>query len=198
MGLVAAVISVLALRCGALCHLGTVRTSFIFMNSGTHTRCISFPLGRNDLDYIELGNILASRSSILALLSWAWGAFFCLEQPDRSLMTALPSWQSVIGYFDEAEKKGWLGQRLKVNKVMMAAFRAPSLKPTALLSPETLGPLMNMWVPPKNLRPKPAAPVTYTSLGWKWKILKLIQDFWKFGNVCFLKKNLGVNFREIT
>ena len=165
MGLVAAVVSILALRCGGLCHLATVCTSFIFMNSGTHRRCIAFPLGRTDLDYVDLGNILASRSSVLAVLAWCVGGCPVLEQPDRSLMIALPSWQTVIRFFDEAEKNGWVGQRLKMNKVVMAAFRAPTLKPTGLLSTEALEPLMNMWVPPKNLRPPTKDAVTYTLLG---------------------------------
>lgn len=53
-GLVSAVVAILGLVCGGLCHLGTVCTSFNFVNSGTHTRSISFPLGwRQDLSYVE-------------------------------------------------------------------------------------------------------------------------------------------------
>ena len=136
------------------------------MNSGTHRRSIAFPLGwMQHLDYIDLGNVLAARSAVLALLAWAMGAVPVLEQPLRSLMTALPSWQSVVGYFDEAERQGWLGQRLKLNHVNMACFKAPTLKPTALYSTESLEPLMNMKVPPKHERPVPEAPITYQCHG---------------------------------
>ncbi|CAK9082083.1 unnamed protein product, partial [Durusdinium trenchii] len=124
------------------------------MNSGTHQRSIAFPLGwRQDLSYVDLGNILASRSAVLALLAWAFGGFPVLEQPLRSIMTALPSWQSVVSFFDEAECRGWTGQRLKLNKINMAAFRTPTLKPTALYSTEAFDVLMNMRVPPKSERP---------------------------------------------
>ena len=111
--------------------------------------------------------MLAARSAVLALLAWAMGAFPVLEQPLRSVMTALPSWQSVVAYFDEAECSGWIGQRLKLNHVNMAAFNAATLKPTALYSTESFDPLMNMTVPPKNKRPKPQAPTTYQCHGFR-------------------------------
>ncbi|CAL1170990.1 unnamed protein product [Cladocopium goreaui] len=103
-----------------------------------------------DLSYVELGNILGGRSAVLALLAWAVGGMPVLEQPLRSVMTALPAWQSVIAYFDEAEQLGWIGQRLKLNQVFMACFKAPTLKPTALYSTESFDPLMNMKVPPNT------------------------------------------------
>ena len=167
-GLVSAVVSILGLVCGGLCHLGTVCTSFNFVNSGTHTRSISFPLGwRQDLSYVELGNILGGRSAVLALLAWAVGGMPVLEQRLRSVMTALPAWQSVIAYFDEAEQLGWIGQRLKLNQVFMACFKAPTLKPTALYSTESFDPLMNMKVPPKDQRPQADAQVTYQCHAFK-------------------------------
>ena len=167
MGLIGAVVTILCIRRGALVHLATVCTSFNFMNSGTHQRSIAFPLGwRQDLSYVDLGNILASRSAVLALLAWAFGGFPVLEQPLRSIMTALPSWQSVVSFFDEAECRGWTGQRLKLNKINMAAFRTPTLKPTALYSTEAFDVLMNMRVPPKSERPASKDPVTFEYLGF--------------------------------
>ena len=93
------------------------------------------------------------------------GGFPVLEQPLRSVMTALPSWQWVVAYFDQVERAGWIGQRLKLNPVNMACFNAPTLKPTAFYSTETFDPLMNMDVPPKNKRPKPEAPPTHQCHG---------------------------------
>ena len=165
-GLVAVVVTILSLRCGGLLHLATVCTSFNFMNSGTHTRSISFPLGwRGHLAYIDLGNVLGARSAVLALLAWAMGGFPILEQPQRSVMTALPSWQSVLGYFREAELKGWAGQGLKLSKINMASFRAPTLKPTDLYSTEAFDLLINTRVPPKSERPPTKGPVCYEHLG---------------------------------
>ena len=75
-------------------------------------------------------------------------------------MIALPSWQRVVAYFDEAEKKGWVGQRLKLSKVNMACFRAPSPKPTALYSTEAFDLLMNMRIPRKEDRPAAKDPIS--------------------------------------
>ena len=164
----AAVITLLGIRCGAMVHLATVCTSFVFINSGTHTRSIAFPLGwRSDLTYVQLGNILGSRSAILALLCWGLGGFPILEQPLSSVLTALPSWQSVIRYFDEAECKGWIGQRLKKSHISMACFRAPTLKPTALFSTEAFQPLMDLAVPPKSKRPPVEAAVCHECHGFE-------------------------------
>lgn len=147
--------------------MGTVCTSFNFMNSGTHKRSIAFPLGWHLFPYMELGNVLGARSALLALLAWAMGAFPVLEQPLRSVMTALPSWQSVVAYFHEAECAGWIGQRLKLNHVNMAAFNAATLKPTALYSTEAFDALMNMNAPCKSKRPKPQAPTTLQCHGFR-------------------------------
>ena len=162
MGLVSVVMAILSLSCGGLCHLGTVCTSFNYMNSGTHTTSIAFPMGwRPHLSYVQLGNILAGRSAVLALLAWAVGGVPSLEQPLRSVMVALPSWQSVIACFHEAEERGWKGQRLKLNQLFMACFKAATLKPTALYSTESLEDLMIMRVPPPDERPQVDAAVTY-------------------------------------
>ena len=165
-GLICAVVCILSLSCGSMCHLGTVCTSFNFMNSGTHTRSIAFPLGWTRYFYMDIGDILAGRSAVLALLAWGMGAMPVLEQPRRSMMTALPSWQHVIGYFDQAEKRGWKGQRIKMNPISMACFKAPTLKPTALYSTESLDPLINMKVPPKDQRPQAEAEITYQCHGF--------------------------------
>ena len=77
------------------------------------------------------------------------------------MMVALPSWQSVISYFHEAEERGWKGQRLKLNQLFMACFKAATLKPTALYSTESFDELMNMRVPPPAERPEVDSAVTY-------------------------------------
>ena len=141
-------------------HLGTVCTSFVFINSGTHRRSRLRPLGRQDLTHVALGNILASRSSLLAWLAWGMGAFFVLEQPRSSLMVEIPSWQALIAYFANNVQRP-----VKLNPVNMGAFRAPTVKPTALYSSEDLGFLMNIPLPPKHLRPAVDKPVAKRQLG---------------------------------
>jgi len=157
------------------------------MNSGTHTRSIAFPLGWKRYFYMDIGDILAGRSAVLALLAWGMGAMPVLEQPRRSMMTALPSWQHVIGYFDQAEKRGWKGQRIKMNPISMACFKAPTLKPTALYSTESLDPLINMKVPPKDQRPQAEAEITYQCHGFNrlwvvvWSFPLYTRGFWTIG-----------------
>ena len=169
-GLVAAVIAVLGVRAGALVHMATVCTSFVFLNSGTHGRSIAAPEGWRELPYMVLGTILASRSSLLALLSWALGAMWVLEQPLSSVMIALPSWQVVVRFFAEKENQGWPNCLVKQNNVFMAAFRGPTLKPTSLFSNESLDLLMNLPVPPKEARPATEAPVSHVNFGLTFKL----------------------------
>ena len=152
--------AVLAMQCGGLVHLGTVCTSFVFINAGTHRRSRVQPLGRQDLVHVALGNILASRSSLLAWLAWGMGGLFVLEQPRSSIMVELPSWQALIAYFAH-----YVQRPLKLNSVSMGAFRAPTLKPTALYSNEDLSFLMDVPVPPKHLRPPVEKAVAKRQLG---------------------------------
>ena len=163
-GLVAAVMAVLSVVIGGLVHLATVCTSFVFINAATHSRSMWCPEGA-DLDYVELGTTLASRSSLLALLTWAMGATWTLEQPSTSCMLDLQSWQAVIHFFQEKTNQGWCNSLVLRNSVVMAAFRGPTLKPTALWSNANLEVLMNMYIPPKHDRPPPEAPVSYASFG---------------------------------
>ena len=162
-GMVAAVITLLSIAIGGLVHLATVCTSFVFINSATHGRSMWCPEGAG-FDYVHLGTVLASRSSLLALVSWALGSVWVLEQPSTSCMLYLPSWQSVIKYFQDRSNEGWPQALVLRNAICMAAFRGPTLKPTALWSTESLDLLMNMPVPPKTNRPPAQAPVSYVSL----------------------------------
>lgn len=163
-GLVAAVMAVLSVVIGGLVHVATVCTSFVFINAATHCRSMWCPEGA-ELDYVELGTRLASRSSLLALLTWAMGATWTLEQPSTSCMLYLQSWQAVIRFFQEKTNEGWCNSLVLRHAIAMAAFRGPSLKPTALWSHENLEVLMNMYIPPKHDRPPAEAPVSYVSSG---------------------------------
>ena len=140
--------------------MGTVCTSFTWVNAGTHQRSVAFPLGASR-EYVQVGSVLAARSALIALLTWGVGAVWTLEQPLRSLMSQLPSWQMVIGYFKEAEQiHGWPNASVKMSPLAMAAFRAPSLKPTAIFSNEVLQSLVDMPALPPGQRPALLAPVT--------------------------------------
>lgn len=62
-GVVLGMISVLALPIGCALHLGTVCTSFCWVNSGTHQRSAAFPLGCTDYSYVVNGNAFATVSA---------------------------------------------------------------------------------------------------------------------------------------
>lgn len=185
-GLIAAVIAVLGVRCGGCVHLATVCTSFVFINSGTHGRCIAMPEGWRDLPYMVLGSTLAARSALLALLAWGLGGMSVLEQPLSSIMLALPSWQAVVRFFKEKEEEGWGSCSVKKSSVYMASFRGPTLKPTALFSSEPLEWLMNLPVPPKELRPSAGAPVAHVC--FDCNMSKMVQNInQEDGNLIDLK-----------
>ena len=165
-GLVTAVIAALAIQAGGLCHLATVCTSFVFINSGTHGRCMAIPEGWREYspEYMQIGTCLAARSAILALIAWCMGAIWVLEQPSSSCMLYLTSWQVIIRWFSEKVSQGLCNATVLRNSVFMVSFRGPTLKPTSLFSNESLEMLMNVPVPPKELRP-PAAPVAHVFIG---------------------------------
>lgn len=58
-GLMMGVISVLHLPCGSLAHFALVCTSFCWINSATHGRSMSFPLGDVQRTYVQEGTALA-------------------------------------------------------------------------------------------------------------------------------------------
>ena len=62
-GVVLGMISVLGLPIGCALHLGTVCTSFCWLNSGTHQRSPAFPLGCMDYSYVVNGNAFATVSA---------------------------------------------------------------------------------------------------------------------------------------
>jgi len=158
-----AIISVLALPAGGLCHLATVCTSFVWVNSATHGRSIAVPESWREAppEYVQIGTLLAARSSILALLAWAMGAMWVLEQPSTSVMIYIPSWQEAVRFFCKKAEQGWPRAKLWRNSIFMAAFKGSTLKPLSLFSCECLEVLMNMPIPPKKDRPPSEAPVAY-------------------------------------
>jgi hypothetical protein len=153
----------MALCAGGLCHLATVCTSFVFINVATHGRSLAIPEGwrLESPEYMKNGTCLAGRSALIALLAWAMGCVWILEQPSSSCMTYLSSWQVAINFFVKKMEQGWPNTQVLRNSVFMAAFRGPTLKPTALFSCESLEVLMNVTVPPKEDRPPPEAPVCH-------------------------------------
>jgi len=80
------------LNCSAafLLWLAPVCTSFSAVNVGTSRRSPCTPWGDVSRDYIVLGNLLASRSILLAVLATALNGTWILEQPGSSLLQWLP------------------------------------------------------------------------------------------------------------
>ena len=66
--------------------LAPVCTSFSAINVGTSRRSPCTPWGDVSRDYIVLGNLLASRSILLAMLATALNGTWFLEQPGSSLL----------------------------------------------------------------------------------------------------------------
>ena len=82
----------LALRCkeGALGLLGTPCNSFNWMSSSQHGRSPDFPWGNLIHTWVNLGNILGSRSCLVVLTLISRSVYWMLENPDRSAITVLP------------------------------------------------------------------------------------------------------------
>ena len=97
--IMAAILAVWSLSCGALVHLAPVRSSFVWINLATHDRDRALPLGA-DLPHVATGNSLLERSVLLAVLSFWCGAVFTLEQPRGSRLEMHPLVQWLIEYLE--------------------------------------------------------------------------------------------------
>ena len=101
-------------------HFGLVCTSFCWINSASHGRRASLPLGNSDRDYVRLGDrfalctvprlnhdvsahatCLAFTQAALALLAWSRGAGWSIEQPMNSALRHHPSFQLLLQYFQD-------------------------------------------------------------------------------------------------
>lgn len=58
-GILLAVWSIWSLAIGGLAHFGVVCKSYCWINSGTHRRTVSFPMGKQSLDHVGEGTGLA-------------------------------------------------------------------------------------------------------------------------------------------
>ena len=63
LGVVLGMLCLLSLPVGSAAHLGTVCTSFCWVNSGTHRRSAAFPLGCLEFEYVVDGNHFAAISA---------------------------------------------------------------------------------------------------------------------------------------
>lgn len=80
-------------------HLhSTDLNSYLPRNSGTAKRRLWCPLGDEAVISVALGNLLAHRCILLAMLCHARGAVFFLEQPISSAMCILPRWYDLRNF----------------------------------------------------------------------------------------------------
>jgi len=82
---------------GAFHVIALCCNSFCMPASSSHGRSILFPLGNENYEFVQQGNLLASRMTLLMLYSLAKTCRFLLEQPGGS---ALPLHPRVSSFFD--------------------------------------------------------------------------------------------------
>ena len=82
----------LALRCkeAALGLLGTPCNSFGWMSSSQHARTPESPWGDLQYSWVNLGNILGSRSCLVVMTLLCRSVYWMLENPHRSTIAVLP------------------------------------------------------------------------------------------------------------
>ena len=86
----------LRLQKGGLLWLGCPCCSFSWMSSSKHGRSALTPLGDVTLPFVKTGNILASRSLILALICLCRGVYYFIEQPGGSYLDHFPYLQWML------------------------------------------------------------------------------------------------------
>lgn len=89
-GMMKAVQLCLQMKEDGLCTAGVPCHSFVFMNAGTAQRTRELPFGREDHEYVEKANRIATRVCLLWLLCTVRYVYFFVEQPHSSRLFDLP------------------------------------------------------------------------------------------------------------
>ena len=132
--------------------LGTVCSSFVWLCRSTTARSERNPRGNTDLACVSMGNQMAARSALLALLAMANRTWWVLEQPFSSIMQLHPA----LVYLKELAIFPWADWH--VADTFMGAFEGLSVKEHQLMSSK-------WWIHGMS-RPKPVvdAPAQTTSV----------------------------------
>ena len=126
---------------GGYVHLGTLCSSFAWINKATHKRSLFFTEGDTSLPHVRLGNALASRTAVLAMLAWCKGVVWSVENPCNSALIQQRDMQFLVRWFAEKEANGWPAG-VRRHSVCLGSFGAASRKPVWVYSSDDLtGPL---------------------------------------------------------
>jgi len=139
-GFALALNSALRLRHHAICPLGPVCSSWVWVNRNSSGRSYLNPLGSAGVDYVENANCMVSRVVAILLIITYRCSTWIVEQPQSSLMFRHPRWQYLIRL---AHENGW-----KIHRVVtyLGSFGAATRKPILLYS-NNHGLLAKVWRP---------------------------------------------------
>ena len=152
-GFLTGIITVWEAQTGSLIHLGCVCSSFCWVNSATHQRSSSMPLG-TEFPHVLLGNTLASRTVFLCLLAYLRGSIFTVEQPRLSRLQEHPHFQYMMRFLMQR------GVTLRRHEVHLGEYGADSRKPIWLYAPVDVDIPCGIC---DHLTPSTAAAATYYS-----------------------------------
>ena len=131
-GVLLSVVAILHMEPGALLHMGTVCTSYCWPNSGTHRRSAFFPQGDERFEYVRQGTLLAELTGVFAILAFARGVMFCIENPVNSKLQLAPPIQFLMMWLQKASAA------LFRHNLDLGAYGASSQKPIWLYSDQEI------------------------------------------------------------
>lgn len=117
--------SCLRLRAGGLLPMGPVCSSWVWLCRRSSGRSFANPAGQVDADWVAGANVMIGRVVLLVALANARCVRVLVEQPGSSLMRRHPRW---LWCLDEGVVALW------EYRFSMAAFGAPTMKPTVVYS----------------------------------------------------------------
>jgi hypothetical protein len=91
---------ILKVRRGGLLWGGVPCGPFVFISSGTTKRTRANPEGDGAVECVRIGNVLAARFCLLALVGICRGVWFCVEQPASSVMPYFPPMKALLDFGD--------------------------------------------------------------------------------------------------
>ena len=102
----------LQLQASGWLHMGTVCSSFVWINQATHHRSIFFSEGNLDRERVRISNQIIGITVLYALLGWMRGATISIENPRNSRLIHSRAMQRFVAFL--AERKMYLNLILGV------------------------------------------------------------------------------------
>lgn len=173
LGILCALGAVLHAEVGGWVHLGTPCTSYTWINKGTHARSVAFPEGNQQFSYVQLGDRLANRSALIAMIAYSRGCLWSVENPKNSEIIHSAPFQFLIQWSQCLERSSGFLSAVTRYTVNLGDFGADTMKPVWIYSLDCVGDAFQTPAPREKSSRPAAAPLAKEHLDiWRVPCVK--------------------------